>query len=67
MVMLAAEILLRRVQALLPTVEGLTLPDLGDAATWEVHGLITREEGRRALQIIRDQLTGPTGQCYAGL
>jgi len=63
--MIGADILLRRVQAILPTVEALTLPDLGEPATWQVHGLITVDEGRRALQILRDQLTGPTGHAYA--
>lgn len=48
--------LLRVVQVIVPAVERLTLPDLGDPSTWVIHGLITRDEGRRAIAILRSQL-----------
>lgn len=48
--------LLRVVQVIVPAVERLTLPDLGDPATWVIHGLITTEEGRRAIGVLQQQL-----------
>jgi hypothetical protein len=49
--------LLRVVQVIAPAVERLTLPDLGDPATWVIHGLITPEEGRRAFVVLQHLLS----------
>lgn len=54
--MLAADTLLRAVQLIVPTVEGITIPDLGDPSTWVIHGLVTKGEGLRALGVIADQI-----------
>ncbi len=64
--MLAADTLLRAVQAIVPSVEGISIPDLGDSSTWVIHGLITKSEGLRALGVIRDQIAGSPSAASSG-